>query len=341
MASSVDVKTCVVVPNWNGKSTLAACLDSLLAQTEPATIIVVENGSIDGSLEFLQQNYPQVELVVNQENLGFAGGVNSGIRRAIELGAQYVALFNNDALADKKWLKELVACLDKNPEVGIATCKLLGEDGKHIDSTGDYYTVWGLPYPRGRGEEDARQYDKQMDVFAASGGASLYRVSMLNEIGLFDEDFFAYYEDVDISFRAQLAGWKVAYVPSAVAHHATGTTSSKLKGFTTYQTMKNQPLLFYKNVPRSLRGKIYRRFMLAHTLFFLRAVSRGQGWVALQGDAKATWLFFTKWSERRRIQKSRKVSDEYIWSILVHDLPPNAKALRSLRNKWWKLRGKA
>lgn len=333
-------RICVVVPNWNGKEELPACLDSLLAQTEPGHLIVVENGSTDGSLELLQQHYPQVELVVNKKNLGFAGGVNSGIRRAMEQGAAYIALFNNDAVADKGWLKELVGCLDAQPEAGIATCKLLNSDGTHLDSTGDYYTAWGLPYPRGRGEADSGQYDNQRTVFAASGGASLYRVSMLREIGLFDEDFFAYYEDVDISFRAQLAGWKVAYVPAAVAYHATGTTSGKIRGFTTYQTVKNLPLLLWKNVPWRILPHVWVRLVLAWSSFVLRALLRGQVGPVVKGCLTGTVLWPKKLVERRRIQKARKVSDEYIWTMLVHDLPPNARNLRRLRAAWWKVKGK-
>lgn len=340
MADSVDAQTCVIVPNWNGADSLPACLDSLLAQSLKTRIIVVDNGSEDNSVELLEERYPGVELIAQLTNQGYAGGVNPGFRRAIELGCRYAAAFNNDAVADPGWLEALVNYLDKHPKTGIATCKLLSADGRHIDSTGDYYTSWGLPYPRGRGETDLTKYDADIEVFGASGGASLYRVSMLEQIGLFDEDFFAYYEDVDLSFRAQLAGWKIAYVPAAVVHHDTGTTSRTIKGFTTYQTMKNQPLVLYKNVPRKFLWRIGWRFSLAHLLFFGRAVSRGQGWPALKGAAKAVYLLGGKLGERRRIQKSKKVSDDYIWDIMVHDLPPNAHALRKLRAAWWKLTGR-
>lgn len=332
-------KTAIVVPNWNGDDSLAACLDSLLAQTVPTEIVVVENGSVDGSRKLLEEKYSQVTVLVQEVNLGFAGGVNVGIEYAIEQGYEAVALFNNDAVADKDWLKNLLSGLT-DPTVGITTCTFMSADGAHLDSTGDLFTNWGLPYPRGRGETPSGQYDQQLDVFGASGGASLYRTSMLQEIGLFDEDFFAYYEDVDISFRAQLAGWKVRYVPAAVAYHDTGSTSRKIKGFTTYQTMKNQPLLIYKNVPRRLMWRVLWRFTVAHTLFFLRAVQRGQGWVALKGDTIGTGLLFKKCGVRRQIQRNRKVSDDYIWSIMTHDLPPNATALRSLRAKWWRLTGR-
>lgn len=329
--------TAVVVPNWNGKDELPACLDSLLAQTKKHLLIVVENGSSDGSLEFLQTHYPQAHLVVNKTNLGFAGGVNSGIREAIRQGCAYVALFNNDAVADAHWLESLVDELHAQPKAGIATCKLMSIDKSHLDSTGDIYTVWGLPYPRGRGEPVSDKYDHLTDTFAGSGGASVYRVAMLQQIGLFDEDFFAYYEDVDISFRAQLAGWRVRFVPRAVAYHQISATSSKIKGFGVYQFMKNTPLLLAKNVPTKYFWRIGWRFMLARTFFICRAFTRGQGWIALKGDWHATKLLAKKGKERKAIQAAKTVRDEYIWSIIDHDLPPNAHALRKLRNYWWKL----
>ncbi|HVV25575.1 MAG TPA: glycosyltransferase family 2 protein [Candidatus Saccharimonadales bacterium] len=336
---TIDTKVAVVVPNWNGADQLGACLDSLLAQSLKARVIVVDNGSSDGSLELLEK-YPSVEVIRHQKNLGFTGGVNTGFKRAMELKLRYVAAFNNDAVADKHWLEQLVAALSQHPKVGIVTSKILTADGKKIDSTGDYLTVWGLPYPRGRGESDIDKYDEDTEIFGASGGASLYRVSMLEAIGLFDDDFFAYYEDVDLSFRAQLAGWQVRYEPRAVAYHRIGATSGKIKGFAAYQTMKNQQILLYKNLPRGHRGVIWRRFTLAHTLFLLRAISRGQAWPAIKGDLRGSWLILKKSGERRRIQKSKKVTDEYIWNMLVHDLPPNARALRKLRRGWWRLRGK-
>lgn len=330
-------QTIVVIPNLNGGNELIEAVESLVHQTLPPYIIVVDNASTDNSIKRLLETYPEIEVIFNNTNRGYSGGVNPGFRRAIDLGARYVAPFNDDATADKDWLKHLVTVLDKNPGVGVVASKVLKADGQHLDSTGDIYTTWGLPYPRGRGAVDEGQYDSQTDIFAASGAASLYRVEALKEVGLLDEDFFAYYEDVDLSFRLQLAGWKVRYEPAARVYHKIGMTSARIKGFTTYQTMKNQPLLLYKNMPSKYLLRVSRRFWLAHWLFFFRAISRGQGWSAFRGDAMATYLLIKKWPERRRIQKSKKVSDEYIWSIIDHDLPPNARALRKLRNLYRKV----
>lgn len=333
-------KVAVVIPNWNGAHEITKCLESLEKQSLKPHIIVVDNGSEDDSVKLIEEKFPKVELIKNPVNLGFAGGVNTGFKKALKDGLKYVATLNNDAFADKDWLKYLVSELDENSKIGIATCKLLTDDGKKLDSTGDCYTVWGLPYPRGRGEKDEGQYDDKTEIFAASGGASIYRAEMLDKIGMFDTDFFAYYEDVDLSFRAQLAGWQVRYVPNAKAFHQISATSSKIKGFSTYQTMKNLQLLLYKNVPRKYLGKVGRRFFLAETLFFFRAITRGQGISAFKGDAKGTFLLFKVLRERKPIHKNKKVSDEYIWQMFDHDLPPNAQALRKLRAKWWRLRGK-
>lgn len=333
-------KVSVVIPNWNGKDSLGACLDSLLAQTLKPHIIVVENGSIDGSLEFVQKKYPSVELVMHAKNLGFAGGVNGGIRRALERNDDFVALFNNDAIASKNWLSQLVKTLEAHKDAGIVTCKLQTINGDHLDSTGDMFTVWGLPYPRGRDEPVSDAYDHETAIFGASGGASLYRTSMLRQVGLFDEDFFAYYEDVDISFRAQLVGWKVRFAPAAIAYHQIGATSGKIKDFTTYQTLKNLPMVVWKNVPVALLPKVLPRFWLAYTFFCVRAAQRGQLWAIAKALGKLLLLLPKKTWQRWHIQHNKKVPVKYIWGIFTHDLPPNAHKLRTLRSAWWRLTGR-
>lgn len=336
---SSEYSVAVVVPNWNGKDVLPACLDSLLAQTQKAEIIVVENGSIDGSKALVEEQYPSVTLLPQEKNLGFDGGVNVGINHALAKHHTYIALFNNDAVAEPTWLEELTTCLENNTGHGIATGKLMDGTRTHLDSTGDLYTVWGLACPRGRGTEDTCQYDTEEDVFGATGGATVYRAEMFRKIGIFDNDFFAYYEDVDISFRAQLAGWKVRYVPRAVAYHQIGQTSGKIKGFTTYQTIKNLPWVMWKNVPFRLLPTVFPRFFIAHTSFIVAALGRGQFSPVIKGVCMTTVLFPKKLLERRRIQSEKAVTDTYIRSLLVWDLPPNAARLRKIRAMLRKLFG--
>lgn len=333
-------KVYTVIPNWNGADRIGACLNSLMSQSQKHQIIVVDNGSHDNSVELIEKNYPEVNLIKNSKNKGFAGGVNAGIKFAMEQKVDYVALLNNDAVADKNWLEQLIDFMNKHKETGIVTSKIIDDKKTHLDSTGDLYTIWGLPFPRGRGEALSNKYDEDTWVFGASGGASLYRIKMLEQIGLFDEDFFAYYEDVDLSFRAQLAGWKVAYEPKALVYHEIGATSSQIKGFATYHTLKNLPLLLWKNVPWALMPHVWPRLVLAYTGFVVSTISRGQFGPLFKGLFMGTLLWPKKLIERRRIQKNRKVSVNYINSIITHDLPPNARKIRSIRARWWRLRGK-
>ena len=335
----------VVIPNWNGAAELPASIESILAQSyEEFLLAIVDNGSTDESRQIIERyaaKDKRIRGIYRAKNYGFTGGVNPGFEFAIAQKVAYSAPFNNDAIADKDWLLHLVAFLDKNPGYGIATCKLLHADGKTFDSTGDQYSIWGLPYPRGRNEPASDKYDSQVELFGASGGASLYRVKMLEEIGLFDQDYFAYYEDIDLSFRAQLAGWKVAYVPAAKVFHEQGTTSAKMKDFTVYQSFKNFPQVVVKNIPKGVLGTVLPRFLLSYGAFFVSGIRRGKLIPALKGIGSFLRMLPRKLAQRREIQGSKKVSVDYISSLLLHDLPPDQTKLRALRQKWWKLRGKA
>lgn len=320
-------KTFVVIPNWNGLDFIADCLKSLLKQTVDLKIIVVDNGSIDGSTEVIEKNFKQVELIKLPKNIGFAGGVNVGIKKALEKEAEYILLFNNDAVADNYWAEQLVESAEINRQTGIITGKFMRMDKKHLDSTGDFYSVWGLPYPRGRNEIDNGQYDNQLEVFGASGGASLYRAEMLKEIGLFDEDFFAYYEDVDISFRAQLAGWKVLYEPKAIAYHFVGGTSSKLGDFARYHSAKNFLLVYAKNMPTKLYFKYLPLFTIQLMRMGLSSLVKGKFIVFLKGNWAAVKLHPSTKAKRKAIQSARKVSTQHIDSILSHHRPPKPPKL--------------
>ncbi len=335
----------VVIPNWNGEKELPGCLDAVLSQSyKEFTLVIVDNGSVDGSRKILEKyakKDDRILTIYNDKNYGFTGGMNPGLELAIAEKAVYVAGCNNDAQPHKDWLKHLVAFLDKHPSYGTAACKLLHADGKTIDSTGDQYTVWGLPYPRGRDEPAGKQYDDQTDIFGASGGASMYRVKMLEQVGVFDQDFFAYYEDIDLSFRCQMLGWKTAFVPQSIVYHEVGVTSSRLKGFTTYQYMKNLPMVLIKDVPGRLFWRVLPRFVLAYSIFFVNSfIKHRNGWMATKGFFKGLVLLPKKMVQRHRIQSVRKVSVDYIWSLFLHDLPPNARKLKKLRSFWWKLTGR-
>ena len=333
-------KPVVVIPNLNGGKELLDAIASLMKQTVEARVIVVDNGSTDNSARAAQEMFPDISIIWHKKNLGFAGGVNAGIRKTLEDNTKFVAVFNDDAVADPHWLERLMVFLETNSTYGAANPKALEGNTEKLDSIGDVMTNWGLSYPRGRGEKDTGQYDQLTDIFAASGAASLFRVAALKEVGLFDEDFFAYYEDVDLGFRLQLAGWKVGFVPSAKVFHAIGMTSARIKGFTTYQTLKNQPLVVWKNIPSRYLWTVGWRFSFAYLMFFGRALTRGQFFPAIKGVVMALLLTMKNIPARWRIQSTKKVSSQYIWQLITHDLPPNATTLRNTRNVWWKFTGR-
>ena len=325
----------IVVLNWNGIDDTEKCVDSLLRQTYTNyKILVVDNGSKDDSLprlDVLAQKHPEkVTLLKNKKNYGFAGGVNTGIRYAVKNNFDAVALFNNDATADSAWLENLEKQL--TGDTAVVTGLLLHADGKTIDSTGDFYSSWGIGFPRNR-DTATDSAPESGTVFSASGGASLYKTSLFKEIGLFDETFFAYYEDTDISFRTQLAGHTVYYTKDAVAYHNQGATSSKIPGFTVYQTFKNLPLLFWKNVPTKLLLRVGSRFLLLYALIFANALKKGSGWPAFKGILASIYYFWTSalW-KRFNIQAKKKVSAQHIWSLLYHDLPPEQTGMRKFRS---------
>lgn len=315
-------KICVVIPNWNGVEFIGDTLKSLQKQTIKHEAIVVDNGSTDGSLDYIKTNFPEVTVLPFVDNAGFAGGVNRGISYALDHKASYIALLNNDATVDKDWLKHLTVAISGTDNIGISTSKILLEDGIHLDSTGEHYTIWGLPFPRGRNQKDVGQFDNQRNVFGASGGASLYKAELFKDIGMFDEDFFAYYEDVDISFRAQLAGWKVHYQPKAVAYHKLSQTSSKLGDFARYHSAKNFILLYARNMPRAL----YMKYTVCFTLQFARmaasSILRRKFTVFITGTWTAIKLHSNTKSKRKLNLSRQRVSNAYIDELLIHSRPP-------------------
>lgn len=324
------MKAYIVVLNWNGKNFVEECLDSLLAQSYPAEIIVIDNGSTDGSKELIEDKYAKkIHLIKEGTNHGFAGGVNIGIKHAMKNKADVVALFNNDAVADKNWLRYLIESMQKDMNLGIVTCKLMRSDKKHLDSTGDFYSIWGMPFPRGRNQKDIGQFDNDEKVFGASGGASLYRTKTLKKVDLFDERFFAYFEDVDISFRVRLAGWNILYQPEAMAYHKVSATSSKMaKSFTRYHSIKNFLMLYTKNMPVKLYWKYLPLFILQMLRLAASSLIRGGFFAYLKGLGMFLLYLPGVLVSRWRIQRSSKLMTSEVNELLYHARPPRIPILK-------------
>ncbi|KQX74271.1 glycosyltransferase family 2 protein [Aeromicrobium sp. Root472D3] len=326
----------IVIPNLNGGDALLDAIDSLVSQDPVPQVVVVDNASTDGSISKVRFAFPSVHIIENSTNRGYAGGVNPGVQWALGRGFTYVGVFNDDAVAQRGWLQELATTLAQRPDVGVATSKVLSADGTRLDSAGDCFTTWGLAFPRGRGEVDDGRYDSPTDVFGASGAACLFRADTLRAVGLFDEDFFAYFEDIDLSFRIRHAGWQITYCPKARVHHVMGMTSSRSHGFTTHQTMKNLPLVLYRNVPTRLLCKIAPRFVLSQLLLTCWAFRRHQGRAALTGHGRAVRLLVEKRKDRENILSTSVLSLGQIEALMVPDFPPHRPDLDLLRAVWRK-----
>jgi GT2 family glycosyltransferase len=316
--SNVKRPASIIIPNWNGARHLPTCLDSLRRQSySNFEVMVVDNGSTDGSLELLERDYPKVKVVALPENRGFAGGVNAGIR---ETRGEIVAVFNNDAEADPRWLEELAKALARHPEAGMATPKVLLFDQRDvINSAGDFYGVDGVPGNRGVWQRDEGQFDREEYVFGAAGVAAAYRRAMLDEIGFFDEGLISYCEDVDLAWRAQLAGWKCVYVPRAVVYHKLSATGGGK--IASYYCGRNFIYVMAKNYPTTLLRKHWWRIVQAQFDITWKALKAWRGEAArarLRGQLAGLWGLPKMLAKRRAVQASKRVPDEYLESILTH-----------------------
>lgn len=307
----------VVIPNWNGKRYLGPCLDSLRAQTQPAIeIIIVDNASGDGSQQFVKTAYAEMRLIELPQNRGFTGACNRGMREA---AGEFVALLNNDTEVETDWAAQVIHALDEKPEVGIIACKMLmHEQRERFHTAGDFFAIDGSAGNRGFGEIDHGQYDRGDYVFSACGGAAVYRRGMLEEIGYLDDDFFFLLEDVDIAWRAQLAGYAVWFAPGAVAyHHLSATGGGKTAS---YYDGRNSIWLIAKNMPSALLRKYWRRIAGRQARLFWDALLAWRGEAArarLRGMAAGILSLRGALAKRHEIQKMRRVGDEYIDSLLT------------------------
>jgi GT2 family glycosyltransferase len=238
----------VIIPNLDGITYLPQCLSSLRKQTfDDFEIIVVDNGSVDGSAEFIKREFPFVRLIALSENSGFAGGCNIGIKAS---SGNYVALLNNDTEVDPHWLEELFKAAEKDSKTGMVASKiLLNENTREIDSVGMLIHPDGIGRQRGRGEIDIGQFDNDDEVLYPSGCAALYKKKMLDEIGLFDEDFFAYCEDTDLGLRGIWAGWRAVLAPMAIVYHKYSASAGKYSAFKAMHVERNRMWVAVKNFP--------------------------------------------------------------------------------------------
>jgi len=333
------LKVSVIVANWNRRDLLRACLQSLENQTAQGfEVIVVDNGSEDGSAEMVEREFARTRLIRNRENRGFCAANNQGIGAS---QAEFIALLNNDAEASPGWLEALLGALERRPDCGMAASKILvWEDPGRIDKAGHLIYPDGQNRGRGSGEADRGQYDGIEETLWPDGCAAMYRRRMLAEIGGFDEDLFAYADDAELGLRARIAGWRCVYAPAAVVRHHRGATLGLRSTRRLELIERNRVLLAAKLFPWSLLW-LNPAYYLARIASGAWAAACGRGETALypgttgkvaiagalvRGDFQALAMLPRMLRKRREIARIRKLSPRQVRKLILK----NGISLREL-----------
>ncbi len=317
VSKMVPGRLSIVIPNWNGRHHLAICLPSLVAQTyADIEVIIADNASTDGSQQLVWEHYPSYIVEQLPTNRGFTGACNAGMRIA---SGEFIALLNNDTEVDLNWATEIVSAFERYPNVGFLASKMLLFDKRNCFHTaGDYYRLDGQPGNRGVWEKDEGQYDQEEYVFSACGGSSVYRRTMLEDVGLLDEDYFFSDEDLDLAWRAQLKGYPCLYVPRAIVYHRLsasggGVTASFYDGRNAlFLLLKNYPGPLWKRYRTAILRTQWRDFWSA-----LKAWRGAEARATLRGKLAALRFFPRMLRKRRAIQRGRRVPIAYLESILT------------------------
>ncbi len=275
------IKVTVIIPNYNGKNFLKECLESLKNQNYSFEAIIIDNDSHDGSVAYIKKNYPEFIIIENKENLGFAAAANQGIKAS---KSEYVFLLNNDVVLESNCISNLLKCIEKDKNIFAVSSKMIQyHDRNKMDDAGDEYTLLGWTKRVGYGKSPDL-YTKEREIFSACAGAAVYRRNVFDEIGFFDENFFAYMEDVDISYRARIWGYKCVYCPQAVVYHVGSASSgSRYNEFKIKLAARNNVYVPYKNMPWPqlvINSVFLLSGYLIKYLFFLR---QGYGSIYLDG----------------------------------------------------------
>ncbi len=333
--SGQQLRASVIVLNWNGRDLLLDCLKALDEQTSDSfETIVVDNGSTDGSVEAAREAFPHVTLIAEPENRGFCEGNNIAIAMA---ATELIVLVNNDAEVAPDFIERVIEHADREPEYGMYAARVLMFDRREVfDSTGLLVYPDGICRSRGWLEKDVGQYDTSEEVIGPNGCAAVYRRTMLEDVGLFDESYFAYLEDLDLAFRGQLRGWRCLYLPDAVAYHKKSMTSGYHSAFKAYLVERNRIWNAIKLFPLRLLAlsPLYTVARYVGQAFgaltgrglssrFARDYSHaGLVWILMRAYAAALARLPEVWAERRRIQRSRRLGALAVYVLMRrHRLP--------------------
>lgn len=272
----------VIIPNFNGENFLRSCLDSLRNQSyKEFEILVVDDGSIDTSIEIIKLEYQEVKYIISDSNKGFCASVNTGI---LNSKTPYIILLNNDTIADENFVKELLIAAKFNHDMFSCQSKMIqAHNKKLIDDAGNLYSALGWAYARGK-DTNIKNFNQPSKIFASCGGAAIYKRNVFDKIGLFDEKHFAYLEDIDIGYRAKIFGYSNYYAPKSIIYHVgSGTSGSRYNEFKIKYSSRNNIYLIYKNMPL---GQIVINFIPLFIGFSIKTVffcKKGFGKIYING----------------------------------------------------------
>lgn len=307
----------IVIPTYNGAAYLEKCLASILRQTHaPKEILVVENASTDASVSVIQRVAPEVQILRQARNLGFAGGANAGVRCA---QGDWVAILNNDTEMPETWLAECISAIERHPDAAFLACKIMDYVRRdRVFSAGDCFLRAGIGYRRGQELQDSPRYQEEIDIFSACAGAALYRRSVLEETGGFEELFFAYLEDVDLGLRLRAAGCCGYYVPRAeVYHYGAATSGGEFSPLAVRLRTRNSILLLVKSIPSSIFLKCLPMIIAAQASWFARALLRRRGFSYLRGIFGVMPLLPVMLRRRRKLRPCWKCSPDGLWQSIL------------------------
>ncbi len=300
---SISELVTIVIVNWNGRHFLQNCLSSLQNQHfSNFDVIVVDNGSIDDSAQFIKKNFNEYQIIELRKNIGFSAANNIAINRT---KTKYIATLNNDTIVPENWLENLVESAEKDDSVGMVAGKMYYQSTNIIDNIGLRINKNGLGTNIGNGEIDKGQFDNRQETFAPCAGAALYRKKMLNQIGLFDQDFFAYYEDLDIGWRARIFGWKCKFTPHSIVYHYHSGSSSPQKE---YLLHRNKIFTLIKNLPTPLFIKYLPEIALTDFIISANSIFTSKKIYTIKAKRDALKSLPKMLKKRKIIQNNKKVS---------------------------------
>jgi hypothetical protein len=304
-------KVAVVILNYNGKDFLRKFLPSVIEQTAmDAEIWVADNNSLDGSIEVMQEEFPQVKLLENKYNAGFAGGYNAALKR---IEADYYVLLNSDIEVTENWINPVIELMDADSSIAACQPKILSyynqDEFEYAGAGGGFIDRWGYPFCRGRIfqaiEKDEGQYDDAVEIFWATGACMFVKADIYHEFGGLDEDFFAHMEEIDFCWRLKNAGYKIMFCPSSKVYHVGGGTLPKKSARKTYLNFRNNFSLLYKNLPE---GQLFKTFAVRLVLDGIAGIK-----FLIEGDfqdfiavIEAHLYFYRNYSKLKKKRKSIK-----------------------------------